>query len=70
MVTPAANGSPPDDLAIPDHGAVGLPAPSVIRCAKIATINPFLAEPLGHLSPGLLAQVRARAAGILSPRTP
>jgi mRNA interferase MazF len=39
MITSAKNPAWTDDITIRDHAACGLPAPSVIRPAKIATID-------------------------------
>lgn len=39
MITSAKNASWQDDIEIADHAACGLPAPSMIRPAKIATID-------------------------------
>lgn len=39
MVTSAQHHAWPDDLPIPDHAAAGLPAPSIIRPRKIATLD-------------------------------
>ncbi len=39
MITSAKNARWQDDVAIADHVACGLPAPSVVRPAKIATID-------------------------------
>ncbi len=49
MVTSAANRRWPGDVTIPDLEAAGLPAPSVIRTAKIATIETLDAERIGRL---------------------
>jgi mRNA interferase MazF len=50
MVTSAANRGWPSDVAVSDLAAAGLPAPSVVRSAKIATIEAQDAERIGHLS--------------------
>ncbi len=50
MVTSAANRGWPGDLAISDHKAAGLPVASVVRVAKIATIEARDAEPIGRLA--------------------
>jgi mRNA interferase MazF len=50
MITSAENRSWPCDIAIDDYAASGLPAPSVVRPAKIATIEAQDAEPLGTLA--------------------
>ena len=47
MVTSAENREWTGDVPIDDYAAAGLPAPSVIRTAKIATIDARDAEPLG-----------------------
>lgn len=59
MVTSAENRAWPGDVRIPDHGAAGLPAPSVIRTAKVATIDSRDAEPLGILAAAERRAVRA-----------
>jgi mRNA interferase MazF len=40
MITSAENASWSSDVAITDHTRAGLPAPSVVRPAKIACIEP------------------------------
>ena len=50
MITSADNRSWPSDVPISDLGAAGLPAPSVVRTAKIAVIDARDAERLGTLS--------------------
>ena len=60
MVTSAANRGWPGDVAVSDLAAAGLPAPSVVRSAKIATIEAQDAEQIGQLPPedrALIAQV-------------
>jgi mRNA interferase MazF len=49
MITSAENRGWPDDVSVSDARRSGLPAPSVIRCAKIATIEARDAEKLGTL---------------------
>ena len=49
MVTSAANRGWLGDVAVSDLAAAGLPAASVIRSAKIATIEARDAERIGHL---------------------
>lgn len=66
MITSAENRGWPDDVPIPELAGTGLPAPSVIRPAKIATIEAADAVRLGRV-PGeicqaVLAAVRARLA--------
>ena len=51
MITSAANPSWPEDVAIEDLTMAGLPKPSVVRAAKIATVEAARCERLGHLAP-------------------
>jgi mRNA interferase MazF len=59
MITAAANRRWPDDVAIGDHAAAGLPIPSVVRTAKIATISVGAAKRLGTLPAATAAEVAA-----------
>ena len=59
MITAAANRRWPDDVAIDDHSAAGLPIPSVVRTAKIATIAASVAEALGALPQANVREVIA-----------
>jgi mRNA interferase MazF len=47
MVTSAENRGWADDVAVSDLTQAGLPAPSIVRTAKIATIEAREAEPIG-----------------------
>lgn len=58
MVTSAANRGWPGDVAVSDLAVAGLPAPSVVRSAKVATIEAGDAERIGSLP----ADDRARVA--------
>jgi mRNA interferase MazF len=49
MVTSAENRGWPGDVVISDLTEAGLPAPSVVRTAKIATIEAGDAEQIGRL---------------------
>lgn len=49
MITSADNRRWRDDVPVSDLAASGLPAPSMIRCAKIATIETRDAERIGRL---------------------
>ncbi|MBF0392350.1 MAG: type II toxin-antitoxin system PemK/MazF family toxin [Alphaproteobacteria bacterium] len=49
MITSAENRRWPGDVAVSDLEAAGLPAASVVRTAKIATIDAVTAERLGTL---------------------
>ena len=59
MVTSAANRGWPGDVVVSDLAGAGLPIPSIIRPAKIATIEARDAEPLGRLPPRDRAAVRS-----------
>ncbi|MGD9614123.1 MAG: type II toxin-antitoxin system PemK/MazF family toxin [Alphaproteobacteria bacterium] len=50
MITSAANRGWPGDVAVSDFGGAGLPSPSIVRPAKIATIEARDAERLGALA--------------------
>lgn len=58
MITSAENRGWHGDVDIDDLAAAGLPAPSVVRSAKIATIDSRDAERLGRLSADALDAVR------------
>ena len=49
MITSAENRGWPEDVLISDYASVGLPVPSLVRCAKIATIDAQDADPIGLL---------------------
>lgn len=49
MITSAENRGWPDDVPIADLKTAGLPAPSLIRCAKIATLDASDALKLGRV---------------------
>lgn len=58
MITSAANRRWADDVSLEtDFREAGLPAPSVIRPVKIATIDAAMADRVGEVPPQLLAQV-------------
>ena len=60
MITSARNRGWPDDVPITNLKLAGLPVPSIIRSAKIATINASAASVLGRLSAAQLRQVTDR----------
>jgi len=60
MITSAANRGWPEDVAVGNLAAAGLPVPSVIRAAKIATIEAVDATRLGRVSPSVVRQVVGR----------
>jgi mRNA interferase MazF len=57
MITSAENRGWPGDITVNNLEQAGLPAPSVIRTAKIATIEVSDATRLGKVSALLLKQV-------------
>ena len=60
MITSAKNRGWEGDVEIDDLAAAGLPAPSVVRSAKIATIDSRDAEQLGRLTADTFALVSSR----------
>ena len=57
MITSAQNRGWPGDALVANLRMAGLPVPSVIRSAKIATIEASDASKLGHVSAAQLRQV-------------
>lgn len=57
MITSAAHRPWRGDVAIPDPAAIGLRIPSVIRTAKVATVEIARADPLGTIDPETLSLV-------------
>lgn len=62
MITSAENRGWPEDVPIADLALAGLPAPSIIRPAKIATIEARDAEPIGTVPAEVVAAVLDRIA--------
>jgi mRNA interferase MazF len=60
MITSAENGGWPGDVAVSNLALAGLPVPSVVRTAKIATIEASDATKLGRISASLLKQTIGR----------
>jgi mRNA interferase MazF len=60
MITSAENRGWPGDVAVTTLAQAGLPAPSIIRTAKIATIEPSDAIKLGRIPAALLKQVTGK----------
>ncbi|MDP1648712.1 MAG: type II toxin-antitoxin system PemK/MazF family toxin [Rubrivivax sp.] len=58
MITSAENRGWPGDVAVRSLAQAGLPAASVVRSAKIATIEAGDAQRLGRVSASQLAVVR------------
>jgi len=65
MITSAENRTWSGDVPITNLAAAGLPVPSVIRTAKIATIEAADAAKLGRVTPALLRQVARRLGQVL-----
>ncbi len=69
MITSAENRRWDNDIAVSDLAASGLPAPSVVRCAKIATIETRDAERIGRLPRGDRKKVAERLVRTLAAAT-
>ncbi len=65
MITSAANRGWPGDVPVNNLAAAGLPVPSVIRTAKIATIEATDAAKLGKVPPALFRRVAGQMQKIL-----
>ena len=66
MITSAENRRWPGDHLIMDLAKAGLPIPSVVRTAKVTTVEARDAEPVGQLDDALIAEVMATVIGSLS----
>lgn len=66
MITSAAHRQSPSDVVLTDAKAAGLPAPSLIRCARLATIDAEVAEVLGMLPDDERGQVRTKLQAMLA----
>ena len=60
MITSAENRGWPDDVPVANLKMAGLPVPSLIRCAKIATIDASDASKLGQVSTAQVRRVTGR----------
>ena len=70
MITSAGNPSWPTDVPITDLRSAGLPAPSVVRCAKISTIATSRAQKIGMLQrPAERAAIARHLALAVAPAT-
>lgn len=63
MITSAENRAWPSDVLIDDLAETGLPVRSLIRTAKIATIEMRDAEPLGRIAATIQSEIRRRLTG-------
>lgn len=66
MITSSANRGWADDVAISNLKMAGLPAASVVRCAKIATIEASDAERIGRLPSADRKKVATNLAGLMT----
>ena len=66
MITSAENRGWPDDVRISDLPTAGLPAPSIVRAAKIATVDVRDAQQLSTSPIADREAVASRLRGILS----
>jgi mRNA interferase MazF len=66
MITSAENRAWPGDVAIDDLDSAGLPARSVVRTAKIATIEAKDAERLGTAAAAVRSDVASELASRLA----
>jgi mRNA interferase MazF len=57
MIASAENGAWPDDVRFGAHVEAGLPAPSLIRPCKLATIESGHAEKIGRVNADLMEKV-------------
>lgn len=69
MITSAANRGWPGDVEIRPLAAAGLPVPSVVRTAKIATIEGGHARRIGRASTATLVQVMRQVGAVVGTRT-
>ena len=66
MITSASHRRWNGDVEIDDPVAAGLPAPSMIRCAKVATVEADSVAPIGRLPLVSRIAVRAHICGSLA----
>lgn len=70
MITSAENRRWGSDIEIPNHARAGLPAPSVIRLVKIATIEARHAERIGKVTAAIRDAVMLRVRMIIGDVAP
>jgi mRNA interferase MazF len=66
MITSTENRQWAGDVVIDDHGAAGLPAPSMVRPVKVATIEAAQASQLGRVDEATLGRVMEAVRQILT----
>ncbi len=66
MITSAERQRWPGDVKLDHHDAMGLPIPSVVRTAKLATLETASAERIGRLPPNQIEIVRKHIAGYMA----
>jgi mRNA interferase MazF len=66
MITSAENRSWPEDVPVADLSSAGLPAPSVVRCAKVATIDAGDAKRIGTLARANRKKIAQQVSAILA----
>ena len=67
MITSAENRGWPQDVVISNYERAGLPVASLVRCAKIATIDAQDAEPIGTLPNADRPKVARHVRRLLAP---
>jgi mRNA interferase MazF len=67
MIASASHRRWDGHIEIVDAATAGLPAPSIVRCAKIATIETAGAERIGALPAALRPMISHIVAGMLVP---
>ena len=65
MITNAERERWPGDILIARHEAAGLPVPSMVRTAKVATLEAAAASVIGRIDDRQLDEVRKQLAGHL-----
>lgn len=65
MITSAAGGRRADDIEIDDLAAAGLSKPSVVRAAKLASVEPDRLRRIGAVTPAVAGKVAAQLRGWL-----
>jgi mRNA interferase MazF len=66
MITAAENRAWHNDVPIPDHHAVGLPIPSIIRPTKIATVEASRARRRGRITKDTAAMIAEAVKSIVA----